>query len=96
MVGSAIALEAKLQNFEVIGKPSHELDLTDRKAVFDEISRTRPDFLIIAAAKVGGIGANSSFPVPVSPNKITAIFLFFATAVATFSWNSERIIPLEY
>ena len=63
MVGSAIALEAKLQNFEVIGKPSHELDFTDRKAVFDEISRTRPDFLIIAAAKVGGIGANSSFPV---------------------------------
>jgi GDP-L-fucose synthase len=63
MVGSSIALEAILQGFEVIGKSSQELDLTDRKAVFDEISNTKPDFLIIAAAKVGGIGANSSFPV---------------------------------
>ena len=63
MVGSSIALEAILQGFEVVGKSSQELDLTDRKAVFDEISNTKPDFLIIAAAKVGGIGANSSFPV---------------------------------
>jgi GDP-L-fucose synthase len=63
MVGSSIALEAILQGYEVVGKSSQELDLTDRKAVFDEISSTKPDFLIIAAAKVGGIGANSSFPV---------------------------------
>jgi GDP-L-fucose synthase len=63
MVGSSIALEAMLQGYEVIGKSSQELDLTDRNAVFDEISSSKPDFLIIAAAKVGGIGANSSFPV---------------------------------
>ena len=63
MVGSSIALEAILQGYEVVGKSSQELDLTDRKAVFDEISSTKPDFLIIAAAKVGGIGSNSSFPV---------------------------------
>lgn len=63
MVGSSIALEAIMQGYEVIGKSSQELDLTDRNAVFDEISSSKPDFLIIAAAKVGGIGANSSFPV---------------------------------
>lgn len=63
MVGSSIALEAVLQGYEVVGKSSQELDLTDRNAVFDEISSAKPEFLIIAAAKVGGIGANSSFPV---------------------------------
>ena len=63
MVGSAIALEANAQGHEVIGKKSKELDLTDRSAVFKEIQEVKPDYLIIAAAKVGGIGANSSLPV---------------------------------
>ena len=63
MVGSAIAEEAKKQGHEVLGKSSKELDLTDRGAVFAEIKATSPDALIIAAAKVGGIGANSNFPV---------------------------------
>jgi len=63
MVGSAVALEAEKQGFDVIGKSSTELDLTDRAAVFDELRVTKPKFLVIAAAKVGGIGANSSYPV---------------------------------
>lgn len=63
MVGSAVASEAKKQGHDVIGKSSTELDLTDRTAVFNEIQITKPEFLIIAAAKVGGIGANSSYPV---------------------------------
>ena len=63
MVGSAIAEQARSDGWEVIGKSSRELDLTDRSAVFHEINQTSPDALIIAAAKVGGIGANSSLPV---------------------------------
>lgn len=63
MVGSAIAIEAKSQGIQVLGKGSHELDLTDRTAVFEELRVTKPVALIIAAAKVGGIGANSSSPV---------------------------------
>ena len=63
MVGSAIAIEAQSQGIKVLGKGSHELDLTDRTAVFAELQETKPDALIIAAAKVGGIGANSSQPV---------------------------------
>lgn len=63
MVGSAIAQEAKNQGHKVLGKSSIELDLTDRQAVFRELNEVSPDSLIIAAAKVGGIGANSSFPV---------------------------------
>jgi len=63
MVGSTIALEARAQAHEVIGKSSRELDFTNRTAVFNELQEIKPDSLIIAAAKVGGIGANSSLPV---------------------------------
>lgn len=63
MVGSAIAEEAKRQEIEVLGRPSRELDFTDRAAVFKELAAIRPDSLVIAAAKVGGIGANASHPV---------------------------------
>ena len=63
MVGSALAEEAKKQGHEVVGKSSKELDLTNRDAVFAEMQSVKPDALVIAAAKVGGIGANSTFPV---------------------------------
>ena len=63
MVGSAIAEEAKKQGHEILGKSSKELDLTNREAVFAEMKSVKPDALVIAAAKVGGIGANSTFPV---------------------------------
>ena len=63
MVGSTIALEAKAQGHEVAGKSSKELDITNRVDVFQELISIKPDFLIIAAAKVGGIGANSARPV---------------------------------
>jgi GDP-L-fucose synthase len=63
MVGSAIALEASRQGHHVLGKSSKDLDLTNRSLVFDELEFERPDVLIIAAAKVGGIGANSNLPV---------------------------------
>jgi GDP-L-fucose synthase len=63
MVGSAFALEATAQGHLVSGKSSKDLNYTDREAVFQELSKVKPDVLLIAAAKVGGIGANSSFPV---------------------------------
>jgi GDP-L-fucose synthase len=63
MVGSAIALEARSHDYEVLGKSSKELDFTNRTEVFQELNRVKPDSLIIAAAKVGGIGANSTLPV---------------------------------
>lgn len=63
MVGSAIASEARSQGHKVVGKSSNDLDLTQRDLVFTELSTVDPDCLVIAAAKVGGIGANSTFPV---------------------------------
>ena len=64
LVGSAIirAIEAGGEH-SWIGKTRSELDLLDRKAVFDFLATEKPDAVIIAAAKVGGIHANNTYPV---------------------------------
>jgi GDP-L-fucose synthase len=46
-----------------IGATRQELDLLDRNKVFDFVASNKPDAMIIAAAKVGGILANKTFPV---------------------------------
>lgn len=63
MVGSAIwrALNAK-GYINLIGASSKELDLRKQKEVSDFIRKTKPDVIIDAAAKVGGILANKNFP----------------------------------
>ncbi len=63
-MGSAIvrAVEAEGKH-SWIGRTRSELDLLDRKAVFDFVALEKPDAIIIAAAKVGGIHANNTFPV---------------------------------
>jgi GDP-L-fucose synthase len=64
MVGSAIWREAQKQDFSnLVGKTSKELDLTNRTAVFDFFASEQPEYVVLAAAKVGGILANDSFPV---------------------------------
>jgi GDP-L-fucose synthase len=64
LVGSAIvrAIEAG-GNHSWMGKTHSELDLLDRKAVFAYVANEKPEAIIIAAAKVGGIHANNTFPV---------------------------------
>lgn len=64
LVGSALvrAIEAGGEHTWV-GKTRQELDLLDKQAVLDYIKQEKPDAVIIAAAKVGGIGANSKYPV---------------------------------
>jgi GDP-L-fucose synthase len=63
MVGSACwrALEAKGYK-NIIGFSSKELDLRDQSAVFAMLDREKPKAIIDAAAKVGGILANSTYP----------------------------------
>jgi GDP-L-fucose synthase len=64
LVGSAIvrAIESS-GNHSWTGKTHSELDLLDREAVFYYVASEKPDAIIIAAAKVGGIHANNTFPV---------------------------------
>ncbi len=64
LVGSAIVrnIEEHTQH-SWVGRTRSELDLLDRKAVFNFLAEEKPDAVIIAAAKVGGIQANKSYPV---------------------------------
>jgi GDP-L-fucose synthase len=64
LVGSAIVRGVESGSDHTwVGKTHSELDLLDRKAVFDYVGSEKPDAIVIAAAKVGGIHANNSFPV---------------------------------
>ena len=64
LVVSAIvrALEA-VGTGEIIGWRSSDLDLRDRDTTMDAITQAKPDIVIDAAARVGGIMANSTYPV---------------------------------
>jgi len=63
LVGSAIYELLTSLNEEVVGINSKVVNLLDRQATFDFIKDHKPDIVIDAAAIVGGIGANNSFPV---------------------------------
>lgn len=64
LVGSAITRKLEAEGFtNVFGRTSSELDLRDRGAVFDFFAQTRPQHVVLAAAKVGGILANDTYPV---------------------------------
>ncbi|MCK4840883.1 MAG: GDP-L-fucose synthase [Methylococcales bacterium] len=63
MVGSAICRQLKSQSFSNIITRTHaELDLTNQQAVFDFMQTEKPDYVVLAAAKVGGIFANNEYP----------------------------------
>jgi len=63
MIGSAILRRLQEDGFtKLITRTSAELDLTDQKKVFDFFMDEKPDYVFLAAAKVGGILANSSYP----------------------------------
>jgi GDP-L-fucose synthase len=62
MVGSAIYRKLQKEGFtNIITKTSSELDLRDQKAVADFFAKERPEYVFLAAAKVGGIVANNTY-----------------------------------
>ena len=63
LVGSAIVRSLKRAGYDnIIGRTHAELDLTDQAAVRAFFEEERPDVVVLAAAKVGGINANQSKP----------------------------------
>lgn len=62
MVGSAIVRKLNQEGYSnLVYRSSGELDLRDQKAVFDFFSHEKPEFVFLAAAKVGGILANNTY-----------------------------------
>ena len=60
MVGSAILRKLKNMRFKkIFVKSKKELNLIDQKKVFNYVKKIKPDAVILAAAKVGGINANN-------------------------------------
>lgn len=63
MVGSAICQQLQKQaDVEIIIRTREELDLCDQPAVHEFMKSEKPDEVILAAAKVGGIHANNTYP----------------------------------
>jgi GDP-L-fucose synthase len=63
LVGSATLKELQKQNKPAIGASRADVDLLNRQDTFEFIRKVKPDMVVDAAAKVGGIGANDKFPV---------------------------------
>ena len=64
MVGSALFRRVEAQGFtNLLTRHRSQLDLSDESAVAKFFAETRPDIVILAAAKVGGIKANNDYPV---------------------------------
>lgn len=62
LVGSAIYNKLQERGFSnIIGRTHHELDLIDQKSVASFFLEERPDYVFLAAAKVGGILANNTY-----------------------------------
>jgi GDP-L-fucose synthase len=63
MVGAAVWRLLEKEGFtNLVGRRSSELDLRDRKAVFDFFEKEKPRYVVLAAARVGGIMANNTYP----------------------------------
>ncbi len=64
MVGSALVRQLKKQGYDnLVYRSRNELDLADSAQVEDFMQQERPDWVFLAAAKVGGILGNSRYPV---------------------------------
>jgi GDP-L-fucose synthase len=62
MVGSAIIRKLKQLGYNnILTKSSKELDLRNQEAVFSFFKENKPDYVFLAAAKVGGINANNTY-----------------------------------
>jgi len=63
LVGSAIMRRLQAEGYSnLLTRTNAQLDLLDQQAVNDFFEKEKPEYVFLAAAKVGGIGANSTYP----------------------------------
>lgn len=62
LVGRALLRALEERDIHLLSAPHWALDLTNQKETFEWIARNKPDAIFMAAAKVGGIGANATYP----------------------------------
>ncbi len=92
MVGSALVRRlSKELTVETLTCPRSQLDLCDQAAVTDYFRREKPTAVIFAAAKVGGIYANNTFPVEFLTDNLRAQL---ATITAAYETGVKRFLFL--
>lgn len=110
LVGSAIKRELEKKGYtNIVTRIHKELDLTDSKAVSEFFEAEKPDYVILSAAKVGGIQGNNTFPVEfftenmkIQLNVITNAFkqnvkkLLFLGSSCIYPKNAPQPMKEEY
>src|SRR5262249_12660312 len=92
LVGSATLKALRERRcYDVITCPHQSLDLEDREATYDYFKRSQPEHVVMCAAKVGGILANSTYPVDFLHKNLRIQLNVFDAAYAT---NVRRMIFL--
>jgi len=86
MVGSAIMRRLEGEDAEILTVDRRDVDLREQDAVRQWVARAKPDVIILAAAKVGGILANDSYP---------ADFLFDNLVIETNVIQAAHLADVE-
>src|SRR4051794_35646592 len=110
LVGSALMRRLATGGYaNVVHRTHAQLDLEDQRAVFDFFARERPEYVFLAAAKVGGIHANNAYPadfirsnLAIQCNVIEAAYRFASTKLmflgssCIYPRHAEQPIREEY
>lgn len=92
LVGSALSKKLNDNGFNnIVGKSHAELDLEDYSATLNFLQTEKPQYVVIAAAKVGGIYANNTYPVDFIMSNLAVEMNVIR---ASFDANVERLIFL--
>ncbi|HEY5218272.1 MAG TPA: GDP-L-fucose synthase [Gemmatimonadaceae bacterium] len=92
LVGSALERELRRRGFErLVYRTREELDLTDSAATEEFFARERPEYVFLAAARVGGILANDTYPADFIRENLEVQLNVISSA---HRWNARKLMFL--
>jgi GDP-L-fucose synthase len=91
MVGSAILRQINKEKFKILTTTRKKLDLTNKNKVLEWFNKNRPDIVINAAGKVGGIISNSEDPINYLNDNLS---ISFNIINAAYKFNSKKLINI--